>query len=236
MKLAIALCPGFTTLDAVGPYEILCRLPDTETVFVAEQTGEVHNDAGSLAIVADASFADVDAADVLVVPGGPGSRAHLDALTPVVSWIRRIHSEGAYVVAASRKSSAGLEALDSPNLVHAAGCFMDDWVPETVVDRAVEAFGGLDILVDNAGGPSPGVVRTPWWTDKDGVADVIAAHAGLSREQVRDEMLPEALRLTTGRFVEPQEIADVIALLVSPRSGSTTGADFVVDGGLLKEL
>ena len=49
-------------------------------------------------------------------------------------------------------------------------------------------------------------------------------------------MLPEALRLTTGRFVEPQEVADVIALLASPRSGSTTGADFVVDGGLLKEL
>lgn len=83
---------------------------------------------------------------------------------------------------------------------------------------------------------SPGVVRTPWWTDDDGVADAIAAQAGISRDEVLDTMLPAALRLATGRFVEPQQVADVVALLVSPRSGSTTGADVVVDGGLLKEL
>src|SRR4030081_3167785 len=68
-------------------------------------------------------------------------------------------AEGAYVVSASRRTSPGLEAIDSPNLIHAPGCFMDDWVPETVVTRAVEAFGGLDILVNNAGGPPPGVAR-----------------------------------------------------------------------------
>jgi NAD(P)-dependent dehydrogenase (short-subunit alcohol dehydrogenase family) len=44
------------------------------------------------------------------------------------------------------------------------------------------------------------------------------------------------LRLSTGRFVEPQEVADAVVLLASPRSGSTNGSDFVVDGGLLKEI
>jgi NAD(P)-dependent dehydrogenase (short-subunit alcohol dehydrogenase family) len=42
--------------------------------------------------------------------------------------------------------------------------------------------------------------------------------------------------LVTGRLVDPQEIADVVALLASPRSASTSGSSFVVDAGLLKEL
>jgi NAD(P)-dependent dehydrogenase (short-subunit alcohol dehydrogenase family) len=104
----------------------------------------------------------------------------------------------------------------------------------THVGKALsEEFGPRGVRVNTV---SPGVVRTPWWTDEGGVADVIAGQAGMSAADVLDKMLPDVLRLTTGRFVEPQEVADVIALLCSPRSGSTTGADFVVDGGLLKEL
>ncbi len=47
---------------------------------------------------------------------------------------------------------------------------------------------------------------------------------------------PEQMQLTTGRFVAPQEIADAVAFLASPRAASTTGAEFVVDGGMLKAL
>ena len=47
---------------------------------------------------------------------------------------------------------------------------------------------------------------------------------------------PEQMQLTTGRFVEPQEIADAVAFLASPRSAGTTGAEFVVDSGMLKAL
>ena len=49
-------------------------------------------------------------------------------------------------------------------------------------------------------------------------------------------MAPEMTKLTTGRLVHPQEVADAIALLVSPRSASTTGADMAVDAGLLKQV
>jgi NAD(P)-dependent dehydrogenase (short-subunit alcohol dehydrogenase family) len=83
---------------------------------------------------------------------------------------------------------------------------------------------------------SPGPVRTPWWTDAGGAADIIAAQTGTDRDTVLTSGAPEMMGLATGRFVEPQEIADVVALLVSPRSASTTGSEFAVDAGFLKEL
>ncbi|MEU9489803.1 DJ-1/PfpI family protein [Streptomyces decoyicus] len=89
MQLAILLYDRFTTLDAVGPYDTLSRLPGAETVFVGERTGPYRNDLGSLAMVADATLDEVTAPDILVVPGGPGQTAHM-ADGPVQEWIRAV--------------------------------------------------------------------------------------------------------------------------------------------------
>ncbi|MFC9234348.1 DJ-1/PfpI family protein [Streptomyces decoyicus] len=89
MQLAILLYDRFTTLDAVGPYDTLSRLPGAETVFVGERTGPYRNDLGSLALVADATLDEVTAPDILVVPGGPGQTAHM-ADGPVQEWIRAV--------------------------------------------------------------------------------------------------------------------------------------------------
>lgn len=64
---------------------------------------------------------------------------------------RTLIAEGAFVVAASRSMSPELEAVDSANLLHVAGDLMDPAFPEELVARTVEAFGGLDVLVNNAG-------------------------------------------------------------------------------------
>ncbi|MFD0169905.1 DJ-1/PfpI family protein [Streptomyces decoyicus] len=89
MQLAILLYDRFTTLDAVGPYDTLSRLPGAETVFVGERTGPYRNDLGSLALVADATLDEVTAPDILVVPGGPGQTAHMTD-GPVLEWIRAV--------------------------------------------------------------------------------------------------------------------------------------------------
>ncbi|MFJ6787249.1 DJ-1/PfpI family protein [Streptomyces angustmyceticus] len=89
MQLAILLFDRFTTLDAVGPYETLSRLPGAETVFVAERTGPHRNDLGSLGLVADATLGEVTAPDLLVVPGGPGQARQM-ADGPVHEWIRAV--------------------------------------------------------------------------------------------------------------------------------------------------
>lgn len=83
-------------------------------------------------------------------------------------------------------------------------------------------------------GVCPGPVRTPWWTEPGGVGDVLAAQSGTSRAEALDTLAPEMLQMTTGRLIEPQEVADVVALLASPRSASTTGVEYAVDGGYLK--
>ncbi|MFJ6775429.1 DJ-1/PfpI family protein [Kitasatospora sp. NPDC091257] len=89
MRIAILLYPEFTTLDAVGPYEVLSRIPGAEVVFTAAERGPVRNDLGSLALVADAALDEVDSADLLLVPGGPGTEAQLTDRA-VLDWVRRV--------------------------------------------------------------------------------------------------------------------------------------------------
>jgi NAD(P)-dependent dehydrogenase (short-subunit alcohol dehydrogenase family) len=239
--------------------------------------------------------------------------------------------EGAKVVAVSRSRSAELDTAASPDLAHVPADLMGAQAPQHVVDTALEKFGRVDVLVNNAGGPPPGAklprfgfmtptdtdwqemfefnlfatvrairaaipamlengggsvvnissglarqpgalnvdyaaakagvislskalseefagqgvrvntvtpgnVRTSWWTDEGGAADILAEVVNADREDVMTKIIPEMAKMTTGRLVDPQEIADVVTLLVSPRSASTTGAEFVVDGGQLKEI
>jgi putative intracellular protease/amidase len=87
MQIAIVLYDRFTALDAVGPYETLGRLPDADTVFVAERTGPVRSDTGQLALTADKSLAEVPHPDIVVVPGGPGQSAQMDNRV-LLDWLR----------------------------------------------------------------------------------------------------------------------------------------------------
>ncbi|MEV6400298.1 DJ-1/PfpI family protein [Streptomyces sp. NPDC051907] len=90
MQIAIVLFDRFTALDAVGPYEILSRIPGAETVFVAERAGPVRNDnAGSLALTADRTLGEVRRPDIVVVPGGPGQTAQMENET-LLDWLRAV--------------------------------------------------------------------------------------------------------------------------------------------------
>ncbi|MDA0633056.1 SDR family oxidoreductase [Nonomuraea sp. MCN248] len=83
---------------------------------------------------------------------------------------------------------------------------------------------------------SPGPVRTAWWTEEGGAADILSARTGADRDAVLDRVAPELMNLSIPRLVDPQEVADAIVLLASPRSAATTGADLAVDAGFLKQV
>ncbi|KRV50558.1 glutamine amidotransferase [Wenjunlia vitaminophila] len=95
MQIAILVFDRFTALDAVGPYEVLSRLPGAEVVFTAESRGPVRAETGSLALVADAALDEVPRPDVVVVAGGPGQGACM-APGPVLSWLRAVDATSAH--------------------------------------------------------------------------------------------------------------------------------------------
>jgi transcriptional regulator GlxA family with amidase domain len=90
MRVAILLFDRLTALDAVGPYEVLSRLPGATVTFVAQDPGVKRTENGSLALTADAGLADVAAPDVVLVPGGFGRKALMDD-GPVHGWLRAAH-------------------------------------------------------------------------------------------------------------------------------------------------
>jgi putative intracellular protease/amidase len=90
MDIAILIYPRFTALDAVGPYEVLSRLPDAKVTFVAEHASPQRTDTGRLALVADATLDELANPEIVVVPGGPGQAA-LMADGPLHEWLRTVH-------------------------------------------------------------------------------------------------------------------------------------------------
>jgi len=89
VKLVFLLFDSITALDAIGPYEVLSRLPGADVKFVAETAGPVSTDNGFLRLVADHSIDDVDSADLLLIPGGYGTR-RLETEERVLEWVRAI--------------------------------------------------------------------------------------------------------------------------------------------------
>jgi len=87
--IAFLVFDGLTPLDFVGPFEVLSRLPGAFTRIVSPTGGDILAAGGRLRIGADVALDEIDAADVLVVPGGPGARTlmHDDAVT---AWVARV--------------------------------------------------------------------------------------------------------------------------------------------------
>jgi putative intracellular protease/amidase len=90
MRIAIPLYDRFTALDAVGPYEVLSRLPGASVTWLAHEPGVVRNDQRMMGIEAQAAFEDLPDPEILVVPGGTGTNDVLDD-ERLVGWIRRAH-------------------------------------------------------------------------------------------------------------------------------------------------
>ena len=92
MEIAFLLFEGITPLDAIGPFEVLGKLPGAVVKFVARVPGPYRTRGNSLALIADYPLDAVPSPDILVVPGGPGAddTARDDAVT---GWVRAVHAD-----------------------------------------------------------------------------------------------------------------------------------------------
>lgn len=140
MNITFFIFDRITALDAVGPYEILARLPGARVTFAGLARGVVRTDALSLGLSADAAIEEIDACDILVVPGGFGTRA-LEREPRVLDWIRRVDAStritasvctGAFLLAA-----AGLLRGRRANTHWAARERLADYGVIPVADRHV---------------------------------------------------------------------------------------------------
>jgi NAD(P)-dependent dehydrogenase (short-subunit alcohol dehydrogenase family) len=101
----------------------------------------------------------------------------------------------------------------------------------TALGKALaEEFGPAGVRVVTV---SPGPVRTAVWEAPGGLGAQLAAAAHTGHEEFLARV-PAVMGMTTGRFTEPEEVAQLIAYLAAPQAASITGADFLIDGGLVK--
>jgi transcriptional regulator GlxA family with amidase domain len=90
MQIAMLLFPGFTALDAFGPYHALAHIPGYDFAFVAEHHGLV-TDGGKISMEVQRSIDDIGQVDLLVVPGGIPAITMARTGHVLVDWIRAIH-------------------------------------------------------------------------------------------------------------------------------------------------
>jgi transcriptional regulator GlxA family with amidase domain len=95
MRIAILIFDGLTALDAIGPYEVLSRVPGAELRFVAKEAGVKRTDTGALGVQADLALADLAAPEVVLVPGGEGNRP-LMRDPEVLGWLRVAHQSSTW--------------------------------------------------------------------------------------------------------------------------------------------
>src|SRR5205085_5363819 len=89
--IAIPIFDRLTALDAVGPYEVLSRLPDATVSFISAERGPKRTENDMLALIADLAYEDLTDPDVIVFPGGYGTRSLMHD-EGTLAWLRAAHA------------------------------------------------------------------------------------------------------------------------------------------------
>jgi transcriptional regulator GlxA family with amidase domain len=91
VQIAFALYPGFTALDFVGPYQVFSNVPGVDVTLCAAEPGTVSDDNGLLHLDVATPLGDVPRPDIVLVPGGPGTRRLAVPGSPIVEWLGAVH-------------------------------------------------------------------------------------------------------------------------------------------------
>lgn len=215
MQIAIPLYTDVTYLDAIGPYEVLRQFPNSEVVFVAAETGLKHSDNGDLSIMVNTTFDEVREPDVVVVPGGFGTRSVIaEDSHPIVNWVREVHPTTRFTASVCTGSL----------ILAKAGLLADK--------AATTHWGALDLLAELGARPTSERVV-------EHIEDRIITAAGVSSgidmalrlaELLDDDLTAKAMQLMIEYDPQPPFDAgsvtkagdDVMARLVQMRSASSS--------------
>jgi NAD(P)-dependent dehydrogenase (short-subunit alcohol dehydrogenase family) len=145
-------------------------------------------------------------------------------------------------VRTTRAALPHLMARQTSNIVTV--CSVNSFLPDPLVieyGAAKAALANFSKALSKEVGPagvrvntvSPGPVATDLWLGEHGVASTIARASGGAADTITKQAAGDSV---TGRFTQPEEVADLVLMLASGRAGNITGADIVIDGGLVTTL
>ena len=217
MQIAIGLYPGFTALDAIGPYAVFTSVPGADVVVCAEGKGMLADESDLLHLDLAHTFDEVPTPDVLLVPGGLVTRRLAAEGGPIVDWIRAAHETTTYT------TSVCTGAL----LLGAAGVL--DGVPATTHWMAYEhlrAHGAqpteqrvvIEGKVATAAGVSAGIDLALTLVDRLYGAEVAQA------VQLGIEYDPQPPHDTGAPSKAPAEIRDLVAAVMNEAEAGLTTA------------
>jgi len=157
-------------------------------------------------------------------------------------WTAALNINFLAAVRTTRAALPHLLARGAGNIVTI--CSVNSFLPDPLVidySASKAALANFSKALSKEVGPhgirvnsvSPGPVSTALWLGAEGVAQTVA-HAGGGDPDAVAKQAADAM--VTGRFTRPEEVADLVVLLASDRAGNVTGADFVIDGGLITTL
>jgi transcriptional regulator GlxA family with amidase domain len=154
MQIVFLFYEGMTALDAIGPHEILCRLPGAKVQRVAKHPGAIRTDS-QLVVTAEMPLSSVTSADVLLVPGA-GNATTLRDHPDILEWIRKIHATTTWTTSVCTGSlilgAAGILSGLRATTHWAAFDRLDTWGAFPTRERVVE-----DGKVMTAAGVSAGI-------------------------------------------------------------------------------
>lgn len=157
LQAVIPLFPKFTALDGIGPYEVMQRIPDIDITFIGHERGIIRSENGMLGIEADGTFDDFPTPDIVVFPGGHGTRV-LMTDERVLDWVRSVHPTTKYTTSVCTGSlvlaAAGLLDGLTATTHWGARSTLTEHGATPVPDRVVEH---LDQRIITAAGVSSGI-------------------------------------------------------------------------------
>jgi putative intracellular protease/amidase len=195
MKIAIPIFDQITALDAIGPYEILSRIPGAELKFVGFEPGPVKTDNGMLSLNAELALEDFTDPDILLVPGGFGTRA-LMTNERMLDWVRQADAGSTWTTSVCTGSlvlgAAGLlEGLEATT----------HWAAMDILDRLGAKPTGKRVVaqgkVVTAAGVSSGIDMALWLAGQiagDDVAEAIQLGIEYDPQPPYDSGSPEKAR------------------------------------------
>jgi NAD(P)-dependent dehydrogenase (short-subunit alcohol dehydrogenase family) len=144
-------------------------------------------------------------------------------------------SRAALADMAERGSGAIVNVASVNSFYHPDSVVMDYGAAKAALVNLTKAlsqeFGPKGVRINAV---SPGPVATDFWLGKGGVAETVGAAMGVDADTARERIVAGMGGIPSGRFTTPEEVATLIAILASERTANVTGANYVIDGGLIK--